>query len=166
MLLCFYKLLNCRHIFFKLQIICNYNNTNYDTCANLKFYIQKHTAFFLRKCSSIAGYCIAKIFKVPFGRCGNIGRQQKIVLCLSAFLLRLSMEVLLLSFVVCTLFLLAFALSHSLGGYDSVTTRLKLGDISFTPRNSVAARQFLHSVTNWKQLGQPVCFPKAVCKYP
>lgn len=92
MLLCFYKLLNCRHIFLKLQIICNYNNTNYDTCANLKFYIQKHTAFFLRKCSSIAGYCIAKIFKVPFGRCGNIGRQQKIVLCLSAFLLRLSME--------------------------------------------------------------------------
>lgn len=93
MLMCFYKLLNCRHIFFfKLQIICNYNNTNYDTCANLKFYIQKHTAFFLRKCSSIAGYCIARIFKVLFGRCGDIGHQQKIVVCLSAFLLRLSME--------------------------------------------------------------------------
>lgn len=93
MLMCFYKLLNCRHFFFfKLQIICNYNNTNYDTCANLKFYIQKHTAFFLRKCSSIAGYCIARIFKVPFGRCGDIGHQQKIVVCLSVFLLRLSME--------------------------------------------------------------------------
>lgn len=85
MLMCFYKLLNCRRIFLKkLQIICNYNNTNYDTCANLKY--------FLRKCSSIAGCCIAKIFKVPFGRCGDIGRQQEIVVCLSVFLLRLSME--------------------------------------------------------------------------
>lgn len=137
MLMCFYKLLNCRHIFFfKLQIICNYNNTNYDTCANLKFYIQKHTAFFLRKCSSIAGYCIARIFKVPFGRCGDIGHQQKIVVCLSAFFIEVVHGSLRFLSCFCTLFLLPFALSRSLGGYDSVTTRLKLGDISFTPRKT------------------------------
>lgn len=93
MLMCFYKLLNCRHIFFlnyKLFVITIIPIMI--PVQTLNFISRNILPFFLRKCSSIAGYCIARIFKVPFGRCGDIGHQQKIVVCLSAFLLRLSME--------------------------------------------------------------------------